>query len=201
VDVLSGEPVRGLMAWLWSENGSLLARDRSSGQATLFACSPGGKARLDAEALSRPGPYAIELRRESNTPKLLEQSPLAAGRLLASMVARGLIANGGQVGAPKLVPLSPVRHEPLPLVVPVGRCVDVSLALGPGLSGAEIRLIDTVLNVEVSSARGTYVTALRACALDRANTWNLVAELSAATGQGTGLVATRLLFGNAPPVP
>jgi hypothetical protein len=193
LDVLSGAPVRGLEAWLWAADGSLLSTDRGGSQATLFACSKGGKARLDAEAMTRPGPYAIELRAEPETPKLLDDHPLAAGRLLSRMTARGVIRGAAQVGAPKLVALSPTRIEHVDLMVPMGRCVDLTLALGPGASGAEIRLFDSANNRELALSRGTHSTSARACALDRAGTLNARAELRVMAGQTDALVASRML--------
>jgi len=193
LDVLSGAPVRGLEAWLWAADGSLLSTDRGGSQATLFACSRGGKARIDAEAMTRPGPYAIELRVEPDTPKLLDDHPLAAGRLLSRMTARGVIRGASQVGAPKLVALSATRMEQVELMVPMGRCVDLTLALGPGATGAEIRLVDSGSNRELALSRGTHSTSARACALDRAGTLNARAELRVAAGQTDGLIATRML--------
>jgi hypothetical protein len=193
LDVLSGAPVRGVEAWLWSADGSLLGSERGSGQVTLFACGRGGKARLDTEALTRPGRYAVELRREADTPKLLDEHPLAAGRLLARMSSRGVIRSAAQVGAARMIELNSTRFEAVDLLVPIGRCVDVTLALGPGATGAEIRLVDTADGKELGLTRGTYSASARACALDRTGTLNARAELRAGAGQTRALTATRML--------
>lgn len=192
LDVFGGAPARGVEAWLWRDDGSLVASDRGNGQATLFACGSGGKARLDAEAVLRPGRYALELRRESSAPKVLEREPLAASRLLASLVSRGVIQSGGQVGAPALVQLSPTQLSVLPVAVPAGRCVDITLSLGTGSTGAEIRLLDLASNAEVAFARGTYTADTTACAQNR-GALNMRAELRTANGSGSALVTTRLL--------
>jgi hypothetical protein len=193
LDVLSGAPVRGIEAWLWSADGSLLASERGSGQVTLFACGRGGKVRLDTEALTRPGRYAVELRREGDTPKLLDEHPLAAARLLGRMSSRGVIRSASQVGAARVVELSPARFETVDLLVPIGRCVDLTLALGPGATGAEIRMVDTADGKELGLTRGTYSAGARACALDRTGTLNARAELRAGAGQTRALTATRML--------
>jgi hypothetical protein len=115
------------------------------------------------------------------------------------MVSRGVIKNAGQVGAPRAVELDPSRLERVEVLVPVGRCVDVTLALGSGASGAEIRLVTAEADAagadqlnELAFARGTYATSARACALGR-GTIRARAELRVATGRAIGLLATRML--------
>lgn len=193
LDVWGTEPMRGVEAWLWDAEGRLLAADRDGARATLFVCAPAGTVRLDAEALVRPGQFEVELRRERETPKLLEQHPLAASRLLSRMLDRGVIRNAHQVGAPRNFDLSPDRLSRMDVLVPVGRCVDVTLALGRGASGAETRLIDQQTGEEIAMVRGPSSSSARACALDRPTTLNVVAEFRVTAGRGTGLVATRML--------
>lgn len=193
LDVWSQHPMHGVEAWLWSPDGSLIANERSGTNATLFACTRGAKARLDAEALVRPGNYEVELREERETPEILNDHPLAASRLLARMVARGVIKTGHQVGAPQKFQLSSTKLERMDVLIPVGRCVDVTLALDAGASGAEIRLLDKSDGHEVALARGPQSTSTRACSLDRPDTLNVSAELRVGSGSAVGLVATRML--------
>ena len=193
LDVWSEHPMHGVEAWLWSPDGSLIANERSGTDATLFACTRGAKARLDAEALVRPGSYEVELREERETPEVLYDHPLAASRLLARMFARGVIKIAHQVGAPQKFQLTNTQLERMDVLVPVGRCVDVTLALGPGANGAEIRLVDKADGHEVALVRGLQSTSTRACALDRRDTLHVTAELRVAIGAATGLVATRML--------
>src|SRR5690606_33408388 len=70
IDIWSQHPMHGVEAWLWTEDGSLIASDRDGTRATLFACTGGTKARLDAEALVRPGSYEVELFTERDTPQV-----------------------------------------------------------------------------------------------------------------------------------
>lgn len=193
LDVWSEHPMHGVEAWLWEENGELIAADRGGTLATLFACTRGTSARLDAEALVRPGRFEVEVRRERETPKVLAAHPLAAGRLLERMFRRGVIKNAHQVGAPRRFRLTPSQLSRMEILVPVGRCVDVTLALDTGASGAEIRLIDKSDGSEVSLSRGPHSTSTRACALDRPGTLNAIAEFRVALGEADGLVATRML--------
>ena len=193
LDVLGGYPIRGLETWLWTPTGKLVAHDRASATALLFGCGPRGNYRLDAEALSLPGPFVVEHRDEVGTPKLLESHPLAASRLLHVMTSRGVIGRAAQVGAARAFALSPVELQRMEYKVPVGRCVDFTLALDAGASGAEIRLIDAGSGDELVLARGHHVASARACALKRSNTLRVRAELRTQAGETEGLVATRLL--------
>jgi hypothetical protein len=193
LDVWSQHPMHGVEAWLWSPTGSLIANERSGTNATLFACTRGAKARLDAEAMVRPGNYEVELREERETPEILYDHPLAASRLLGRMFARGVIKTAHQVGAPQKFPLTSTQLERMDVLVPVGRCVDIALALDPGANGAEIRLVDKTTGHEVALVRGLQSTSTRACALDRRDTLHVTAELRVATGAAIGLVATRML--------
>ena len=193
LDAWSQHPMHGVEAWLWSAEGSLIANERGGTNATLFVCTRGAKARLDAEALVQPGNYEVELREERETPEILNDHPLAASRLLARMFARGVIKTAHQVGAPQKFQLSSTKLERMDVLIPVGRCVDVTLALDAGAIGAEIRLIDKADGHEVALARGPESASTRACALDRPDTLHVTAELKVSNGSSVGLVATRML--------
>lgn len=193
LDAWSQHPMHGIEAWLWSADGTLIANERSGTNATLFACTRGAKVRLDAEALVRPGTYEVELREERETPEVLNAHPLAASRLLARMFARGVIKTAYQVGAPQRFQLTSTKLERLDILIPVGRCVDITLALDAGANGAEIRLLNKADGQELALARGSQSTSTRACALDRPDTLHASAELRVSNGTAVGLVATRML--------
>lgn len=193
LDVLAGRPARGVHAWLWNAHGALIAEASGGAAATLFSCGPGGRARLDLQAGTRAGPFAVELRREDDTPSVLDDHPLAAGRLLAHMLAHGIIEAASQLSSSKLVTLTPTHLQRVHVLVPVGRCVDLTLALDEGAVGAEIRVVDAATGREVAFSRGPFATAVRACALTRATTLHARAELRVAAGRSTGLFATRML--------
>jgi hypothetical protein len=109
------------------------------------------------------------------------------------MTSRGVITRAGQVGAARSFALAPVEVQRMEYKVPVGRCVDFTLALGAGARGAEIRLVDAVGETELALSRGHHSTSARACALDRAGTLQVRAELRTQLGETEGLVATRML--------
>jgi hypothetical protein len=190
LDLVAGAPLRGVNAWLYAENGALLA-SASGPSPVLYACAPAGRVRLDAESLARPGPFALELRAEQGTPPALVENPLAASRLLARMVERGVITVARRVGAVYAHPVSSSALARQKLLVPVGRCLDVTGAVGPGASGLEIRLVSGG-DRELSLGRGEHATSARACAVDASGA-DLVAELRVAAGSGTALLTAHLV--------
>jgi hypothetical protein len=193
LDLVAGRPVRGVQMWLWTEAGTLLAHEQGTGSATVFACGPDGKLRLDVEALALPGPYVVEHRAEPGTPAVLQAHPLAASRLLGRMTSRGVIRRAGQVGAAKLLPLSSTQLRTEQMLVPIGRCVDFTLALGPHAVGAEIRLVNAADGQQLELGRGAYSAAARACAFDQPRTLQVRAELRCLVGETKGLLGTRML--------
>jgi len=193
LDLLAGRPVQGVATWLWDDDGALVARDHAAGRSTLFACTTGGTLRLDAEALAVPGSFVVESRAEPGTSAVLSRHPLAASRLLGAMLDRGVIRRAAQVTAATVVHVAPTHLEYSELLVPVGRCVDLTLALGPGATGAEVRLVDTLTEAEFSLARGNTRASARACALERRTTLKVRAELRCELGSTDALIATRML--------
>ncbi|HEV8548800.1 MAG TPA: hypothetical protein VGQ57_07230, partial [Polyangiaceae bacterium] len=191
LDWVSGAPLRGVEAWLYAPDGALLAADRGKSP-RLFRCGPAGTARLDASTLSRPGPFALELYAERGTPKLLETHPLAASRLLGRMIEQGLIPTARQVGAVYENELTSTGLARQALTLPFGRCLDVTLAVGAGAQGVELRLVRPD-GTEVGLSRGETTTSLHACALDATtgSTPEVTAEMRVEAGAATGLLTAR----------
>jgi hypothetical protein len=192
LDWVSGAPLRGVRTWVYAPDGALLASDDGAHPA-LFVCGKGGKVRLDAESLARPGPFAVELRPERNTPKVLEDQPLAAGRLLRRMLERGVIDAGRRVGAVYAHALSPTTLARQKLTLPIGRCLDATLAIGPGAEGAELRFLGAD-GAELALTRGHTVTSTRLCASDAEtnDSPEVTAELRVLVGTATGLLTAHL---------
>jgi len=194
LDILPAAPVRDVAARLWGADDSLLAESEGVAWPVLFACSAGGPVRLDTESLARPGEYSVELRAEPESPPPLPGSPLAASRLLGHMLEHGLIRSGAQAGKITHHNLSPEHLDTEQILVPLGRCVDLTLALGAGATGAEVRLVDSASGEELALGRGTYATSARACAVEArfGGTIHARAELRVNAGLGEGLSATHL---------
>jgi hypothetical protein len=192
LDWASGAPLRGVRTWIYAPDGALLASDEGA-HPVLFVCGKGGKVRLDAESLTRPGPFAVELRQERNMPKVLEDQPLAAGRLLRRMLERGVIETGRRVGAVYAHALRPTALARQTLTLPIGRCLDATLALGPGAEGAELRFLGSD-GAELGLSRGDTVTSTRICARDSEtnDSPQVTAELRVLAGTTTGLLTAHL---------
>ena len=194
LDILAAEPIRDLSARLWGADDSLLAGDDDATHRVLFACSSGGPVRLDVESLSRAGAYGIELRVEPETAPSLQGSPLAASRLLGYMTEHGLIASASQAGKVTRHDLTPEHLATEPFLVPLGRCIDVTLALGAHGTGAEVRLVDSESGALLAFGRGTSVAGARVCAVgpEAGGTIHARAELRVRAGQSEGLSTMRL---------
>jgi hypothetical protein len=192
LDIVAGAPLRGVDAWLWSPTGALLAHDDGASQATLFPCGPAQRARLDVEAVTRSGPYALELRDPKMRSDLLEQQPLAASRLLGRLAEAGRVTALSDVGKPvaqELTPTALARHA---VEVPPGSCADVTVAVGPGAEGVELRLLDQSNQDELAFVRGTYAAFSTVCALDRPAALHLGIETRTASGTARALLAVPL---------
>jgi hypothetical protein len=187
VDVLAGRPLAEVLAELWSDTNALLGRARGGAVATLFACGPGGPARLDVEALARPGPFAVEVRKDLAAPPVLVAHSIAAGRLLARMLAAGP-ADSAAAASAQAVSLDAARLKILPLQIPASTCTEVIVALDAEGAGLDLRLVDTSTG-ESSLARARYVVSDRHCA--GAAAVPAAIELRIATGKGDALVLVR----------
>jgi hypothetical protein len=191
LDWVSGSPLRGVESFLYAPDGALWAAERGKNP-RLFRCGPKSSARLDVSSLSRPGPFALELYPEPGTPKVLEKHPLAASRLLARMAAQGLIATARQVGAVYESQLTSTALTRQALTLPFGRCLDVTLAIGPGASNVELRLVRAD-GTELGLSRGQSATGLRACAVGGTSGTapEVIAEMRVIAGSATGLLTAR----------
>jgi hypothetical protein len=192
LDWVSGAPLRGVRLWAYALDGTLLASDEGA-RPILFVCGKAGRVRVDAEALSLPGPFALELRHERGTPKLLEDHALGAGRLIRRMIERGVIDAGRRVGAVYLHPLKQTSLARQPLTLPIGRCLDATLALGPGADGVELRFL-TPDGTELGISRGGSVTSHRVCSRDADTESNpeVIVEMRVLAGTTTGLLTAHL---------
>ncbi len=190
IDVWSTGELLGLEANAWSSQGRLLASATGLSRAPLFVC--GDKARLDVEATRRKGTFVVDQRQDPGAPSALVRQGLAASRLLSRMHESGALEMPREVGAVREVVLSETELTRLALAVPLGRCTDVFVAVGPGGSGAEVRLVDAENGLEIALSRGTVAATARACALENGPI-EAIAELRSAHGKATALVTSRLV--------
>lgn len=197
VDVIAGKPSGGLGVTLWDDTGTLLAEDRGAPLATLFACGPARKARVDVEAVARPGPFAVELRVDKTAPPALVAHPLAAARLLSRLEAAGERVDGSAAALARVVPLEAGKRQSVPLAVAPRGCVEVVGALDGGGAGIELRLasVDSAAGSGASAVgqgqltRGRLVASDRLCAGSEAAAG--VAEVGLRAGKADALVLVR----------
>jgi hypothetical protein len=189
LDVVGGAPLRGIEAWLWSADGALLAHDDGPARSTSFACGAAQRARLDVEAVTRSGPFAVELRHLDASEPMLAAHPLAAGRLLAKTLATDPASTPADPGAVTSLALSSTSLVTREAVVAMGQCLSVALGLGPGAEGAELRLVDTDTKEELSFVRGTETAFTESCAPKRPIKLRL--EMRVAAGATDALLALR----------
>ena len=130
----------------------------------------------------------MELRAAPNTPPVLTQHPLAAGRLLGRLSGAGRIGTPRNLAAPRLVALTATRLATDDVKIPAGQCVDVVLGVGSGAEGVEIRLSDADTNEELGLTRGTYSTLAEACAPDVAHSVGVRIEMRVAAGSADALL-------------
>lgn len=196
VDVLAGRPLGEFLAELWTDRGELLLTERAGPAATLYSCGAGGQGRLDVEALARPGPFAVVVRKDPAAPPALVAHPLAASRLLGRLLRGGVTAgssgSAGSAAGAQAVALEDTRLTSLPLPIPAGGCVEVIAALDRGGSGLDLRLLDTSSG-ESSVVRARHVVSDRRCAGASAVPGS--AELRLGSGKGEALVLIRPVSG------
>ena len=198
LDVLTAAPLRSLRAWLWDARGQLIAEDIGGIDATLFACGPGQTARLDLDTASRGGDFAIDVRHSVARPRAAEGNALAMGRLLRALDARGQLSLA-RLPEIQVAHVSSTELASVSLVIPAGRCAQVSAALDRNTSGLELRLMDvTAPSDEPEQEDGTevgyasYAASARMCAVKPARERSLVAELRANVGEGAALWSSQI---------
>jgi hypothetical protein len=194
LDVVGAAPLRGVDARLWSDTGALRATGTGGGSATLFACGA-GKLRLDVSALLAPGPVSIVANREESVPAELTRAPLAGGRLVSRMVARGVLFRADAIGKVTELSLTAERLTTVPVRVPVDRCLDVNVAIEGPAAGVELRAVEQDTELELDSAVGESGASTRLCGYGRGARGSLDAriELRVVSSTGSALLATRLL--------
>ena len=187
IDVVAGRPLVSVQAELWDDRGVQIAEGRGGATATLFGCGAAGPMRLDIEALARPGPFAVELRRERAAPATLVAHPVAASRLLARRNAGGGVADVAALSAVQVIRLDAQTLKILPVVVAAHTCVEIIAAADSGGSGVDLRLVDSSSG-ESTLTRARYVVSDRICAGDVAKPGKV--ELRLAAGEADVLILT-----------
>jgi hypothetical protein len=189
LDVVAGRPLTGITADVWDGASNLLASGSAGDGPTLFACGKAGRGRIDVEALSRPGPFAVELRRERTSSPSLVAHPLAAGRVLGALNGQAEPITAAVAADAKVLALEPTTLKTFDFSLSDGRCGDVVVALDAGGAGVDMRLIEGQNGDEYSLARGRVLAQSRVCAVGRTRTMR--GELRLSAGKADALVVIR----------
>jgi hypothetical protein len=104
-----------------------------------------------------------------------------------------VIETGRRVGAVYVHALSSTALARQKLTLPIGRCLDATLAIGAGAEGAELRFLGSD-GTELSLTRGDTTTSTRICARDSEtnDSPEVTAELRVLVGTATGLLTAHL---------
>lgn len=194
IDIVGAAPLRGLDTRLWSDSGQLRAAGSGGGAVTLFGCGS-GKLRLDTSALIGPGPVGVVTEAEPDAPAELARLPLAGGRLVSRMLARGVLQRASAIGKVTELGLSAEQLSTQLVMVPIDRCLDLNVAIQGPAAGVELRAVDADNGVELDSSVGEAAASARLCAYGRGPLGSLNARVEVKTVGGTAqaLFATRLL--------
>ncbi|MES1188930.1 MAG: hypothetical protein ABUL60_34255 [Myxococcales bacterium] len=194
IDIVGAAPLRGLDARLWSDTGQLRAAGSGGGALTLFGCGA-GKLRLDTSALLGPGAVTVVTETESDVPAELSRLPLAGGRLVSRMLARGVLLRANAIGKVSELSLSAEQLVTQPVMVPLDRCLDIDVAIEGPAAGVELRAIEADSDVELEASVGESAASVRLCAYGRGPLGSLNAriELKTVSSTARALLATRLL--------
>jgi hypothetical protein len=191
LDVLTGDPARGVDAWLWSTTGALVAHGDGDSSATLFACGALRHARLDVEAVGRSGPFAAELRSVRDMPRVLSEHPVAAGRMLGRFAESDRIVTPKDVGTPAKIAVSAETLTVEHAVVAENQCADVVVGLDTGAQGVDLRLVDEERGTELSLSHGTLAAIGEACTLGRKSPLKVKIEVRVEAGNTEALVGVK----------
>jgi hypothetical protein len=163
VDVVGGAPLALVEAHVWDDAGALVTAGEGADGVTLFACSH-GKARLDLETRGRPGPFAVQLRKERWREGVFATHPLAAARMLSrAAVGPTRLHEGAATGARKLS-LDAARMSSWETPVPAGQCLRVAVGVEGEGTGIDLRVLDAATGDELDRSHAADAASVRACA-------------------------------------
>ncbi|HKY37659.1 MAG TPA: hypothetical protein VJN18_17075, partial [Polyangiaceae bacterium] len=135
------------------------------------------------------------LQREPDVPPELVRLPLAGSRLVSRMLSRGVLRRADAIGKVTELQLSAEQLISVPVMVPLDRCLDVSVAIEGNAAGVELRAVDSDSELELEAAVGEDAASARLCAFNRGSrgSLNVRVELRSVSGTAKALLATRLL--------
>lgn len=188
LDVVGGAPVALVEARAWDDAGALAGSGDGAQGAALFVC---GKKRVnvEVEAKGRPGPFAIDARKEPWDSPAFASAPLAASRMLGRYVDAPPFVMRGSAGAARAVTVDAARRAIWDETIPAGQCALFSVGVEGEGAGVDLRIVDPPTNDELDRSHGDASALATACA--QGTPRRVRVELSAAAGKLTAIAGTR----------
>ena len=176
VDIVAGAPLAWITGRVWNDGG-LVSSGETSGSLVLFACAR-GVARVELEALGRPGPFAMLVRTEPWRDPTFDRFPLAASRMLQSAIRGSADVSEGELEGGRAAPPSSIAGRPrvreLALesarvvswaeVVPPAACTRVFVAVEGEGAGVDLQAVDAEGEMVLDRAESAEAASVRACA-------------------------------------
>ena len=189
MDVFAGQPLAGVRVSLWDAADTRVASAEGGEHTTVFGCvSSAQKMSLELDGIGRPGPFAVELRKEKAPPPELTFHTVAAARVLARANSAGRTISMQNLSDVRRVDFDETRRSSFDTTVAVGTCMNVVAAAQPGAAGLVLSTVDVATGTEQAQARGNHVVLLRTCS--RGKAMRLRVHASAEVGRAEGVALT-----------
>jgi hypothetical protein len=191
VDVVGGAPLALVEAQIWDDAGALVSSGEGADGVALFACAH-GRARLDLETRGRPGPFAVQVRKERWKDGAFNAQPLAAARMLSRAASGPTRAHEGNVVAVRRVTVDAAKMVSWEATIPANQCERVVAGAEGEGTGLELRMFDSGSSEEIDRSHGAHAAGVRGCA-PASGPRTVRLELRATTGKLEVVVGERLV--------
>jgi hypothetical protein len=189
IDVVGGAPLALVDVRAWDDAATLVGTTEGSNGAVLFSCGR-KKLHLEVEARGRPGPFAIDIRKEPWDHASFATAPLAASRMLSRFVDGPPWTALGTASAVRLEALDPAKRATWEESVAGGTCSNVAAGAEGEGTGLELRAIEVGTDDELDRSHGDTSAKVSVCATS-AGPRKIRYELSSTSGKLTAVVGTR----------
>jgi hypothetical protein len=190
IDISGGAPLALLDARAWDDSANLVGRTEGVTGAVLFACGK-KKVQLEVEARGRPGPFAVEVRKETWEHPSFAAAPLAASRMLARFVDGPPWVAPGTAWGTRLDVVDAARRVFWEENVPADRCALVATGAEGEGTGIELRAIEVGSDDEIDRSHGESSAKVSACA-SSAGPRRVRVELMVTSGKLTLVTGVRI---------
>jgi hypothetical protein len=170
----------------WDDAAALVGATEGANGAVLFACGK-KKLHVEVEARGRPGPFAIEIRKEPWDHASFQTAPLAASRMLSRFVEGPPWTAPGTASGVRLESLDSSHRATWEESIPVNQCSNVAVGAEGEGTGLELRAVEVGTDDELDRSHGDSSARVGVCGPRK-----IRFELSATSGKLTAIVGTRI---------